>query len=225
MCGRFTLRTSAQEVAKTFGLVEVPDLRPRFNVAPTQQVLTITLRDVKRQAIFRQWGLVPSWADDPKIGYRMTNARAETVAAKPAFRSAFKRSRCLVVADGFYEWKKAGKAKQPFYIRFTKDRPFAFAGLAEHWSRNDETIESCTFFTTDPNELMAEIHDLRHPMTLPRIPWQLMRLRRNARSPTDCDRGARGQRCHSKSGQNQARRLGNRRKCYVGRASRRHTSI
>ena len=168
MCGRFTLRTSAQEVAKTFGLVEVPDLRPRFNVAPTQQVLTITLEDGKRHGQLRRWGLVPSWADDPKIGYRMTNARAETVAAKPAFRSAFKRSRCLVVADGFYEWKKGAnaKTKQPFFIRLKKDQPFALAGLAEHWSRNGETIDSCTLITTDPNELMAEIHD-RMPAILP----------------------------------------------------------
>ncbi len=174
MCGRFTLRTSAQEVAKTFGLIEVPDLRPRFNVAPTQQVLTITLRDGKRHGSFRKWGLVPSWADDPKIGYRMINARAETVAAKPAFRSAFKRSRCLVVADGFYEWKKGpdAKTKQPFYIRLKKDRPFAFAGLTEHWSRNGETIESCTLITTDPNELMAEIHD-RMPAILPKDEYDL----------------------------------------------------
>jgi putative SOS response-associated peptidase YedK len=168
MCGRFTLRTSAQEVAKTFGLLEVPDLRLRYNVAPTQQVLTITLQDGKRQGRLRRWGLVPSWADDPKIGYRMINARAETVADKPAFRSAFKRSRCLVVADGFYEWKKGAdtKTKQPYYIRLKKDRPFAFAGLAEHWTRNGEAIDSCTLITTDPNELMAEIHD-RMPVILP----------------------------------------------------------
>ncbi len=174
MCGRFTLRTSAQEVAKTFGLVEVPDLRLRYNVAPTQQVLTITLQDGKRHSQLRRWGLVPSWADDPKIGYRLINARAETVADKPSFRSAFKRSRCLVVADGFYEWKKGAdaKTKQPFYIRLKKDRPFAFAGLTEHWSRNGETIESCTLITTDPNELMAEIHD-RMPAILPSDDYDL----------------------------------------------------
>jgi putative SOS response-associated peptidase YedK len=105
--------------------------------------------------------LVPSWTDDPKIGYRLINARAETVASTPSFRSAFKRSRCFVVADDFYEWKKGAdtKTKQPFYIRLKKDRPFAFAGLAEHWCRNGETIEFCTLITTDPNELMAEIHD------------------------------------------------------------------
>jgi putative SOS response-associated peptidase YedK len=133
MCGRFTLRTSPQEVATTFGLVDVPDFRLCYNVVPTQQVLTITLQDGKRHGQLRRWGLVPSWADDPKIGYRMINARADTVANKPAFRSAFKRSRCFVVADGFYEWKKGAnaKSKQPYYIRLKKDRPFAFAGLAE----------------------------------------------------------------------------------------------
>jgi putative SOS response-associated peptidase YedK len=169
MCGRFTLRTSPQEVAKTFGLIEIPDLRPRYNVAPTHQVLTISLQDGNRHGQLRRWGLVPSWADDPKIGYRLINARAETIADKPAFRSAFKRSRCLVVADGFYEWKKGtdAKTKQPYYIRLKKDRPFAFAGLAEHWSRNGEPIESCTLITTDPNDLMAEIHD-RMPVILPK---------------------------------------------------------
>jgi putative SOS response-associated peptidase YedK len=118
MCGRFTLRTSAQEVAKTFGLLEVPDLRLRYNVAPTQQVLTITLHDGMRQAQLRRCGLVPSWTDDPEIGNRMNNARAVTVADKPSFRSAFKRSRCLVVADDFYESKKVAntKAKQPYNI-------------------------------------------------------------------------------------------------------------
>jgi putative SOS response-associated peptidase YedK len=174
MCGRFTLRTSPQEVAKTFGLLEVPDLRVRYNVAPTQQVLTIALQDGKRQGQLRRWGLVPSWADDPKIGYRLINARAETVADKPSFRSAFKRSRCLVVADGFYEWKKGAnaKTKQPFYIRLKQDRPFAFAGLSERWSRNGETIESCTLITTDPNELMAAIHD-RMPVILLRDDYDL----------------------------------------------------
>jgi putative SOS response-associated peptidase YedK len=169
MCGRFTLRTSAQEVAKTFGLLEVPELRLRYNIAPTQEVLTITLQDGKRHGQLSRWGLIPSWADDPKVGYRLINARAETVADKPSFRSAFKRSRCLVVADGFYEWKKGSdaKTKQPHYIRLKEDRPFAFAGLSERWTRNGETIESCTLITTDPNELMAEIHD-RMPAILPK---------------------------------------------------------
>ena len=167
MCGRFTLRTTPQEVAKAFDLGEAPDFRLRYNVSPTQQVLAIRLDDGNRSARFHRWGLIPSWADDPKIGYRMINARSETVADKPSYRSAFKRGRCLIVADGFYEWKKGGKTKQPFFIKLKSDRPFAFAGLAEKWSRNGgETIESCTIVTTEPNELMAGIHD-RMPVILP----------------------------------------------------------
>jgi putative SOS response-associated peptidase YedK len=165
MCGRFTLRTTPQEVAKAFDLADAPSFSPRFNISPTQQVLAIRLQDGKRQASFHQWGLIPSWADDPKIGYRMINARADGVAAKPSFRSAFKKSRCLVVADGFYEWKKTGSAKQPFFIRLKNDRPFAFAGLAEHWHRDDKAIDSCTIITTDPNELTSEVHD-RMPVIL-----------------------------------------------------------
>jgi putative SOS response-associated peptidase YedK len=165
MCGRFTLRVSAQEVAQVFQVDGVPEFTPRFNVAPTQQVLAIRLRDGHRQASFHQWGLIPSWADDPKIGYRMINARADGVAVKPSFRSAFKRSRCLIVADGFYEWKKNGKAKQPYFIRLKSDKPFAFAGLAEHWHRDDKTIDSATIITTEPNELTATVHD-RMPVIL-----------------------------------------------------------
>ncbi len=165
MCGRFTLRTSPQAVAKAFRLVGVPDFSPRYNIAPTQQVLAIRLQNEMRQASFLHWGLIPSWADDPAIGNRMINARADGVAVKPSFRSAFKKGRCLIVADGFYEWKKTGKAKQPFFVRLKMDQPFAFAGLAEHWHRGDKVIDSCTIITTDPNELMADIHD-RMPVIL-----------------------------------------------------------
>jgi putative SOS response-associated peptidase YedK len=141
------------------------DIRPRYNVAPMQQVLAIRPRDGKRHAELLRWGLVPSWADDPKIGNRLINARADTVASKPSFRSAFKRGRCLVLADGFYEWKAAGKAKQPFFIRLKSDEPFAFAGLSEHWHRGEQTVDSCALITTEPNELMATIHD-RMPVIL-----------------------------------------------------------
>ena len=166
MCGRFTLRTTAGEVAEVFGLLDAFDLSARYNVAPSQSVLAIRLNaDHKREPAFLKWGLIPSWAKKPSIGYKMINARSETVAEKPAFRSAFKRSRCLIVADGFYEWKKVGQAKQPFYIRLKHDRPFAFAGLAEHWQHDDKTIDSCTIITTGPNELMAGIHD-RMPVIL-----------------------------------------------------------
>ena len=165
MCGRFTLRSSPRAIAEAFGLSELPVLQPRYNIAPTQAVATIRLKDGARQLSFLHWGLVPSWADHPTIGNWMINARAETVAEKSPFRSAFKKHRCLVVADGFYEWKQEGRAKQPFLIRLKDERPFAFAGLAEHWHRGDQTIDSCTIITTEPNELMADIHD-RMPVIL-----------------------------------------------------------
>ncbi len=144
---------------------DIPLFEPRYNIAPTQSVAAIRLRDGRRQLSFLHWGLIPSWANDASIGNRLINARADAVADKPSFRSAFKKSRCLVVADGFYEWKKAGKAKRPFYIRLKDEQPFAFAGLAEHWHRGDQVIESCTIITTEPNELMADIHD-RMPVIL-----------------------------------------------------------
>jgi putative SOS response-associated peptidase YedK len=119
MCGRFTLRTPTKDIVKAFGLTGAPELKPRFNIAPTQQVAGIKLDPDKgtRQLSMYRWGLIPSWADDPSIGNRMINARAETVAIKPAYRNAFKKGRCLIVADGFYEWKKTGKNKQPFFVR------------------------------------------------------------------------------------------------------------
>ena len=165
MCGRFTLRSSSRVVAQALGLPEIPLFQPRYNIAPTQTVAAIRLNDGARQPSFLHWGLVPSWAGNPSVGNKMINARAETVAEKPAFRSAFKKRRCLVVADGFYEWKKEGKPKPAFFIRLKDERPFAFAGLAEHWHKGDQTIDSCTIITTDPNELMASIHD-RMPVIL-----------------------------------------------------------
>lgn len=167
MCGRFTLRTSTKAIVEAFGLAEAPDFKPRFNIAPTQQIAAIKLdtETGTRQLSMFRWGLIPSWVDDPSIGNRMINARAESVAMKPAYRSAFKKGRCLVVADGFYEWKKVGKNKQPFFIRLKDDEPFAFAGLSEHWHRGDQIIDSCAIITTDANELMAGIHD-RMPVIL-----------------------------------------------------------
>jgi putative SOS response-associated peptidase YedK len=142
MCGRFTLRTPTKDIVRAFGLADAPDLKPRYNIAPTQQVAAIKLdpeTGTRRLSLLR-WGLIPSWADDPSIGNRLINARAETVAIKPTFRSAFKKGRCLIVADGFYEWKKVGKNKQPFFIRLKDDEPFAFAGLSEYWHRDDQVL-------------------------------------------------------------------------------------
>ena len=143
----------------------LPIFTPRYNIAPTQQVLAIRQRGEVREAVELQWGLIPSWADDPKIGNRLINARADTVATKPAFRQAFKRRRCLILADGFYEWQKVGKAKQPYLIHRPDDQPFAFAGLWERWKGNDLVIESCTIITTEANDTLQPLHD-RMPVIL-----------------------------------------------------------
>ena len=167
MCGRYTVR-SIQPVAELFGISLPPQFQPRYNVAPTQDVLVVRASardDVQRVTLRRgdmlRWGLVPSWADDPAVGNRMINARAETAADRPAFRDAMKRRRCLIPADGFYEWQKqeGSKRKQPYLIHMKGDRPFAFGGLWEWWRRGDERLETVTILTTSPNELVAPIHD------------------------------------------------------------------
>jgi putative SOS response-associated peptidase YedK len=166
MCGRFTLRTPARDIARMFD-VAVPDIDPRYNIAPSQDVATVRFDAAKQQREFAllRWGLVPFWADDPKIGYKMINARSETVAEKPAFRKAFAQRRCLIPADGFYEWKQTDDGKQPFLIHRQDHTLFAFAGLWEHWSRGGQQIESCTILVTEPNELVASIHN-RMPVIL-----------------------------------------------------------
>ncbi|MEL6327223.1 MAG: SOS response-associated peptidase [Cyanobacteria bacterium J06626_23] len=162
MCGRYTQTKSGEVLAKTFNLVETPDVPPRYNIAPSQPILAVAAPEGARQLRAFQWGLVPSWSKDPTIGNRMINARAETVAEKPSFRAAFKRRRCLIVADGFYEWKKIDgqKTKQPFYIHLKGHAPFGFAGLWEHWEGGDGSyLETCTILTTAPNALMEPIHN------------------------------------------------------------------
>jgi len=218
MCGRFTLRAPASTVAEQFQLLDVEPFGPRFNVAPTQTVAVVRVRPeggeprprgpvsprpatrvserrdhVIRQLAWLKWGLIPSWAKDPAIGNSLINARAESVADKPAFRTAFRRRRCLVVADGFYEWQRTGAKKQPYFIRLRDDRPFGFAGLWESWEGpagkkvsgtflTDDVegkragavkkvpdtflrLETCTIITTGPNELMEKIHN-RMPVIL-----------------------------------------------------------
>lgn len=169
MCGRFSQSQAAEAIARAFQ-VTVPPLTPRYNVAPTQSVATVlqTPQQKDRQFKMLHWGLIPCWAKDPKMGAKLINARAETVAEKPAFRSAFRKRRCLVVADGFYEWQQQEntKQKQPYYFRLNDGHPFAFAGLWEHWENgNGEEIESCTLLTTEPNELMRPVHN-RMPVIL-----------------------------------------------------------
>ena len=168
MCGRFVLIAPGKDLAERFGLEEVPDLKPRYNIAPTQMVVIIRLdkNTLQRRLVQVKWGLIPFWAKDTSMRHRLTNARAESVAQKPAFRAAFKQRRCLVPADGFYEWKRQEGRRQPYLLRNADGRPFAFAGLWESWKAPDgETIESCTILTTDANDLTRTIHD-RMPVIL-----------------------------------------------------------
>ncbi|HEX6558513.1 MAG TPA: SOS response-associated peptidase [Longimicrobiales bacterium] len=169
MCGRFTVTADGETIRGEFGLVEVPfDYRPRYNVAPMQDVLAVVQHGGEARAGWMRWGLVPGWADDPAIGARMINARSETIDEKSAFREAFERRRCLIVADGFYEWRHVGNVKIPMRIRRKDEGLFAFAGLWERWSRHGrEPLISCTILTTAPAASIAHIHD-RMPVMLSR---------------------------------------------------------
>lgn len=158
------MRAPASVIAEQFSLFEVPWFNPRFNIAPTQPAPVVRMNprqaEPQRQFVGLHWGLVPSWAGDRTIGNRMINARAETAADKPAFRAALRRRRCLVVADGFYEWQRVGKLRRPMFIHMRDDRPFAFAGLWESWEGADHSaLESCTILTTAANDLVRPVHD------------------------------------------------------------------
>ena len=174
MCGRFTLRSSPQAVAEAFALPDVPELFPHFNIAPSQPVAVVRQQPGAdaRELTFLRWGLIPAWAADPSIGDRLANARSETAATKPSFRRAFRSRRCLVVADGFYEWQKVNGRKQPYFVGLRGDRPFGLAGLWERWDKGGEPVESCTILTTDANELMQPIHG-RMPVVVPPEPYGL----------------------------------------------------
>jgi putative SOS response-associated peptidase YedK len=170
MCGRFTLHTPAATLADIFQVPHAIQLPLRYNIAPTQQVAVIRSENEQRSLSTLRWGLIPSWAKEAAIGSRMINARGETVAEKPSFRSAFKRQRCLIVTNGYYEWKKVGSKKQPYYIRMRDEQPFAMAGLWEQWRgpKNeplDEPMQTCTIITTSSNSMCDEIHD-RMPVIL-----------------------------------------------------------
>lgn len=166
MCGRFSLSSSGEVLAEQFQLPEVPELAPRYNIAPTQTVAVVRQSAKQRSLGLLRWGLIPAWSKDPSIGSRMINARSETVAEKPAFRAAFTRRRCLVIADGFYEWQRTNGQKQPFFFRLQDGKPFAFAGLWERWKSSEGTlIESCTILTTEANDVLQPVHD-RMPVIL-----------------------------------------------------------
>ncbi|MBM4424118.1 MAG: SOS response-associated peptidase [Chloroflexi bacterium] len=166
MCGRFTLTADPDTLREVFALdkssAALAELSPRYNIAPSQPVaVVVAASDSARKLEFFQWRLIPSWAKDPKIGYKMINARAETLAEKPSFRTALKKRRCLILADGFYEWKREGKTKTPMRIQLKGGEPFAFAGLYEFWKppESDALLKSCAIITTAPNALMEKIHD------------------------------------------------------------------
>ena len=171
MCGRFTLTSNLDELQGRFGFLSqftdpvFFEHGPRYNIAPTQPVLTVTNDGLRRGEVMR-WGLVPFWAKDLKVGARMINAVGETVATKPAFRAAFKKRRCLVLADGFYEWRKEDKSKIPSYIYARNGEPMAFAGLWETWkSPEGQVVQSCTIITTEANSFIQQLHN-RMPVIL-----------------------------------------------------------
>lgn len=170
MCGRFTLTTSPEQLRAAFpGFIIPDDISPRYNIAPSQPVAVIP-NNGQGELDFYVWGLIPSWAKDPTIGNRLINARSETLLEKASFRSAFRRRRCLVLADGFYEWRQepGQRHKTPMYIRLISQNPFAMAGLWENWQSPDgSSILSCSIITTEPNSLLSTIHN-RMPVILPR---------------------------------------------------------
>lgn len=174
MCGRFTLHHRPEQIAERFGVeLALPGLELRYNIAPTQNIVAVTEEDGVRTMQLFSWGLVPSWAKDPKIGNKMINARAETITEKPSYRTAFARRRCLIPADGFYEWRRTGSTKTPMHIRMSTGDLFGFAGIWEAWRAADGAIlRSCSIITVAPNEVVAPIHD-RMPAIISRENEQL----------------------------------------------------
>ncbi len=168
MCGRFAFYSPSEAAAALFGVTGSVTVEPRFNIAPTQYIAAVReCEQGERELVMMRWGLIPSWAKDPSIGNRMINARAETVAEKPSFRAAYSRRRCIVLADGFYEWHREGEVKTPYFISLASGQPFAFAALWETWSdkQSDESIQSTTLITTEANDFMRPLHH-RMPMIM-----------------------------------------------------------
>lgn len=168
MCGRFAFYSPSEATAALFGARSSIEIEPRYNIAPTQLIPAI--RDDEhgdRELVLLRWGLVPSWARDPSIGNRMINARSETVAEKPSYRAAYRRRRCLLLADGFYEWQKRGDTKTPYFITLASGEPFAFAGLWENWNDKEsgESLQTTTIITADANEFLSALHQ-RMPVVL-----------------------------------------------------------
>ena len=169
MCGRFTLFEPDKILAREFGVSDFPPRSPRYNIAPSQPVAAVRAAPAGtgRELALLRWGLIPSWSKDPAIGNRLINARAETAREKPSFRNAFRRHRCLIPANGFYEWQRRERGKQPYFVRMRDERLFAFAGLWDRWETpGKDVIETCTILTTTANAILAPIHD-RMPVILP----------------------------------------------------------
>ncbi len=168
MCGRFAFYSPSEATAALFGAKSNQTVEPRYNIAPTQFVTAIRRNhDNDNELVLLRWGLIPSWARDPSIGNRMINARAETVAEKPSFRTAYRKRRCLVLADGFYEWHTENSVKVPYFISLANGNPFAFAGLWENWSskESDESLQTTTIVTAAANEFLSKVHH-RMPIVL-----------------------------------------------------------
>lgn len=166
MCGRFSLFEDIDTLKQQFHFEFDEEIDTRYNIAPGQDILTVINDEQGRRGTRMKWGLIPFWAKDEKIGYKMINARAETVDEKASFKHAFKQRRCLILADGFYEWKKDGKQKQPYRFSLKNKKTFALAGLWENWNNNGKNITSCTIITTRPNHVTEKVHD-RMPVILP----------------------------------------------------------
>lgn len=166
MCGRFTLTDEVVQLQEFFEFEYNEEMTPRYNISPGQNILTIVSNGTKRIGQDMKWGLVPNWAKDEKIGYKMINARAETIEEKPSFKHAFQRRRCLVLADGFYEWRRTVDGKQPYRFVMKDRKPFAFAGIWETWTKGTSSLISCTIITTEANDVTRDVHD-RMPVILP----------------------------------------------------------
>ena len=173
MCGRYTVIANPEALRALFGYAEQPNFPPRYNIAPTQPIAIVRLVDGQRRFALVRWGLLPSWVKDPKTFTLLINARGETVCDKPAYRAAMKRRRCLIPADGFYEWQKAGDRKRPFYVHAKSGEPLAFAGLWETWQGpNGEELETAAIVTTAANGTLKPIHE-RMPVIVPREAFDL----------------------------------------------------
>jgi putative SOS response-associated peptidase YedK len=168
MCGRFAFYSPHEAIVRLFGVAAAPEIEPRWNIAPTQFIATVREAGGPREVAMLYWGLVPSWAKEKSIGARMINARSETLGEKPSFRNAFRRRRCLILADGYYEWQRSGAVKQPYFISFGDGQPFGMAGLWERWRdpASGEPLESCCIVTTSPAATVAHVHD-RMPVIVP----------------------------------------------------------